>query len=296
MPRAAVLSLHARVKGIGPGGWEDPALVQVWGPRYSAYAVPQQDLGIFTLGRLPVDPGGRQRAQEMADRADAFLDGRRLSATEIGRGLKVHPNALRYAAPTGRILIRWDGARQPTVWAVPAPSMDADTARLELARRHLRFFGPSTTRSFADWAGVRPALAETAFEALTSELMAVRTPIGDAWLLAADEPSIQASPGAEAAARLLPSGDTYDLLWGADRELLVPDEARRARLWTSRVWPGAVLVEGEIVATWRRSGTTLTVDAWRGLSGAEREAIEMEAAALPLPDAVQNVRYAAQPL
>ncbi|HXD71555.1 MAG TPA: hypothetical protein VN615_16945, partial [Gaiellales bacterium] len=33
MPRAAVLSLHARVEGIGPMAWEDPAFVQVWGPR-----------------------------------------------------------------------------------------------------------------------------------------------------------------------------------------------------------------------------------------------------------------------
>ena len=55
-------------------------------------------------------------------------------------------------------------------------------------------------------------------------------------------------------------------------------------LWTPRVWPGAVLVAGEIVGTWRRAQRKLTVQAWRKLSPAEREAVVAEAEALPLPD------------
>ena len=35
MPRAALLSLHARLIGVEPSTWEHPSLVQVWGPRYS---------------------------------------------------------------------------------------------------------------------------------------------------------------------------------------------------------------------------------------------------------------------
>jgi hypothetical protein len=54
-------------------------------------------------------------------------------------------------------------------------------------------------------------------------------------------------------------------------------------LWTSRVWPGALLVGGEIAGIWRRSSATVTIDAWRRLSSAEREAVEAEAASLPLP-------------
>ena len=33
MPRAALLSIHARMAGTEPESWEDPSLVQVWGPR-----------------------------------------------------------------------------------------------------------------------------------------------------------------------------------------------------------------------------------------------------------------------
>ena len=93
-----------------------------------------------------------------------------------------------------------------------------------------------------------------------------------------------------APARLLPSGDAYSLLQGADRELLVPDADNRRKLWTPRVWPGAVLVGGEIVGTWRRSQTDVTIESWRRLSPAEREAVEAEAASMPLPGIRQRVR------
>ena len=84
-------------------------------------------------------------------------------------------------------------------------------------------------------------------------LLPVRSPLGDEWLLADDEPAMRAAETAAAPARLLPSGDAYFLLDGAERELLVPEADQRQRLWTSRVWPGALLVDGEIRGTWRRA-------------------------------------------
>jgi hypothetical protein len=36
MPRAALLSLHARVAGVGPDVLDDEAIEQIWGLRYSA--------------------------------------------------------------------------------------------------------------------------------------------------------------------------------------------------------------------------------------------------------------------
>src|SRR5437867_913814 len=121
MPRAALLSIHARVEGTEPSTWEDPSLVQLWGPRYSAYVVAGRDLAIFSLGRLPDDAKGGRFAEDLADRLHAFLGGRRMTYGEAGRGLGEPPNRLRYAAPTGRVLIRWNAARQPTVWTVPPP-------------------------------------------------------------------------------------------------------------------------------------------------------------------------------
>jgi hypothetical protein len=60
MPRAALLSIHARVEGTEPSTWGDPSLVQLWGPRHNAYVVAARDLAVFSLGRLPDDPVGRR--------------------------------------------------------------------------------------------------------------------------------------------------------------------------------------------------------------------------------------------
>jgi winged helix DNA-binding protein len=284
MPRAALLSIHARMAGTKPGSWEDPSLVQVWGPRFSTYVVAKRDLAVFTLGRLPDESGARKRIQDIAARLQSALVGGRMLQGAAARAMGVkHPNELRYAAPTGTVLIRWDGSHQPDIWNVPAPEIDRYEARLELARRYLQVFGPTTPEAFATWAGIGLFSSIKAFETLGKSLTPVRTPIGEAWILSKDEPLFRAAPGPAAPARLLPSGDTWFLLQGANRELLVPNESQRRALWTSRVWPGALLVEGETVGTWRRAEHVLTIQPWRRLSRAQRDAIEAEASSLPLP-------------
>jgi winged helix DNA-binding protein len=206
-----------------------------------------------------------------------------MSYGEAGRALGVPANSLRYAAATGTVLIRWEGARLPLVWTVPPPRLSAGDARLELARRYLHVYGPATPEAFRRWAGIRPRSAASAFEALGRSLTPVRTPVGDAWILSRDEAAFRAEPGSAAPARLLPSGDAYFLLFAADRALLVPDENRRGELWTTRVWPGALLVGEEIAGTWRRAGPVVTVRTWRPLVPAERDAVAAEAESLPLP-------------
>lgn len=282
VPRAALLSIHARVEGTNPSTWKDPSLVHVWGPRFSTYVVPARDRAIFTLARLPDDPRRRQRAEDIAARVHAFLAGRRLRDSEVQEALGLH-NGIKSATMTGTIVIRWEGARAPTMWTVPRPELDPLEARRELARRYLHVFGPATAASFAVWAGITAAEAGATCDGLSRSLVAVRTPIGEGWILARDEPGFREPPGPPAAARLLPSGDAYYLLQEADRELLVLDARRRDELWTSRVWPGAVLVAGEIVGTWRRAQANLSIQRWRRLTRAERDAVETEAQSLPLP-------------
>jgi hypothetical protein len=283
MPRAALLSIHARVAGISTGSWEDPSLVQVWGPRFSVFVVAAVDLGLFTVALLPDDPRGRGRAERLAAQLHDLLGEGVESLEEAGRRAGVHPNAFRYAAATGTLLIRWDGARRPRILACRPPEVDPGDARSELARRYLHVFGPTTAASFARWSGLSASSSEAVLSALRSSLVPVGTPIGGAWILASDEVSFRSEARPQAAVRLLPSGDAYFLLQGAERELLVPDPGQRARLWTPRVWPGALLVDGEVVGTWRRAGRRVRVQAWRDLSAAERQCIAEEVTSLPLP-------------
>ena len=211
MPRAALFSIHARVEATEPSTWEDPSLVQLWGPRHHAYVVPARDLAVFSLGRLPDEAGARRLAEDLAARLRSLLDGTEMTYGEAGRALGEHPNRLRYAAPTGTVVMRWDGARLPTIWTVPAPEVDPRDARLELARRYLHVFGPTTPEAFAQWAGIPKRRGIEAFDGLAGALTRVRTPVGDAWILArrrADVPRRSGSCACRAAPperrRLLP--------------------------------------------------------------------------------------------
>ena len=62
MPRAALLSIHARVAETGCAAWEHPSLARLWGPRFSVFVVAACDLPVFALGTLPDDAKGRLRA------------------------------------------------------------------------------------------------------------------------------------------------------------------------------------------------------------------------------------------
>ena len=88
----------------------------------------------------------------------------------------------------------------------------------------------------------------------------------------------------------MPSGDTFFLLWGRNRELLVPDPALRPLLWPARVWPGAVLIDGEVAGTWRRAGPEVIIQSWTRRSPRTDKTIDAEAASFPLPDLAGRIR------
>jgi hypothetical protein len=238
---------------------------------------------------MPETGARRRLAEDLTSRLEALLEGGEMPFGMAGRALGEPHNRLRYATLTGRILLRWDGARQPLIRTAPPPDVDPAEARLELARRYVRVYGPTTPEAFVRWAGIDRRQGFATFEALRGVLTPVLTPIGDAWILAEDDAAFRADPRPVAPARLLPSGDAYYLLQGDDRELLVAERERRDSLWTSRVWPGAVLVDGDVVGIWRRSRHDLTIQPWIRLSRAARAAVEAEAASLPLPGVERDI-------
>ncbi len=107
VPRAALLAIHARMEGSRANAWEDPSLVQIWGPRHAVYVVPARDLAVFTLGRLPDDPDARREAEHIADRLRAFLGGTRMPSSDAAAAIGEDHIQLRAAASTGTVLIRW---------------------------------------------------------------------------------------------------------------------------------------------------------------------------------------------
>ena len=116
----------------------------------------------------------------------AGLGSKRMTDRELGRAIGLG-NAIRYAATTGTIAIRWEGARAPAVWTVEAAGIEPADARRELARRYLHVFGPTTAEASRAGPGSRGEAAAEAFASLEGSLLPVRSPLGDEWLLAEDE-------------------------------------------------------------------------------------------------------------
>ena len=256
MPRAALLSLHARVEGVEPSTWEDPSLVQLWGPRFSAYVVaarrPGRLLARAVAGRRqgPAVGRGPGRSPRRVPRRSA--DDRRRRRPRP-RPPPPERAPLRRARPAGsssagtaHVDRRSGRSRRPTsIRRLPASSSPAGTCTSSARRRRPR--SPSGPAS-------RPPEAATRSTGSVARCYPSRTPVGDAWVLASDEPAFRAPAGPAASRAAAPERRHLLPPPGADRELLVPEADRRAALWTPRVWPGAVLVGGDVVGTWRRAG------------------------------------------
>jgi len=199
---------------------------------------------------------------------------------------------------TGAVRIEWDGAR--TSWRLVEPPTEApESARLELARRFLRSVGPSTPKEFAWWTGgwagsfgsaTKGELsdAEQTFRSLEKELTEVELGGLKRRVLRSDISRLERAAPVETV-RLLPPGDPY--LASADRALIVPQPRLRSELWPKSVWPGALMVNGEILGTWRRQVGRVTVRAWRPLEPEVKEAVEEEVSRMPIESARKEVRW-----
>src|SRR5881275_327395 len=299
-PRSAVFALHARVTDVSPSAWKDPGLVQVWGPRGAVYVVPAQDVSVFTLGRFPRNPVLGAAVKAAAERAKRAFRARQADPHHIVSDRKVGVNFrdLRIASMTGAVRIEWDGAT--TSWRIVEPPPEApEPARLELARRFLRSTGPSTPQEFAWWSGgwagsfgssTRGELsdAQQTFRSLETELTEVEFEGQKKWVLRTDRSRLEHALSVETV-RLLPAGDPY--LASADRALLVPQPRFQSELWPKSVWPGALLVNGELVGTWRRQEGRVTVRAWRKVGPDVKEAVEAEVSGMPIESATKEVRW-----
>ncbi len=281
MPRAALLSLHARVDGVESVDVGGPVARPAVGPSVPApMSSPKRDFALFSLGRLPDNAKGRLRAERMAELLHAQLGG----ADEGPRGCAHSAgNAIRYAATTGTVAIRWEGARAPTVWTVAA-------ARSTLPTRVASSLDATSTfsdrrRPTGSPAGQGSPGGRRPTHSRPSRHRCCRFDRHLATSGCSQKTSrrfspVRRSPRPRACCRAaMPTFCSTE----QSGTLLVPREDQRQRLWTPRVWPGALLVEGEIRGTWRRAQHTVRIDAWARLSRGARDAIEAEASSLPLP-------------
>jgi hypothetical protein len=137
-------------------------------------------------------------------------------------------------------------------------SAAARAAGRELLRRFLRCYGPATPGDFADWARIGAADARQRFAELADDLQEVSWDGQKGSVLRDDVDEVRGARP-PSGARLLPPGDPYLLAF--DRVTLIPDRSRRDVVWPPIGAPGTLVVDGEIVATWRsqKKGAVLRV-------------------------------------
>lgn len=280
-PRDALLGLHARVAACEPSAWEHPRLIQTYSPRKAVYVLPRDDFGVFTVGRLPRDAKARQELEDRAERACAELAGQQRPASRLSAGRDV--------CATGRFEVRWTTSAT-YIWERQRPSIDAEAARLELCRRHVHAFAPTTPAAFAWWAGVSSADAQHSFDAIAAELVALDYEGHQAWILAADEPAV-ANAEPMRGVRFLVASDLR--IFGQDRTgLFVGPGLRQHIALQDTFHPNGLVIDGSIAGAWGRRAGRVSVRACGPLPAAVRRAIRDEAESMPIPAADVTVSLA----
>lgn len=145
----------------------------------------------------------------------------------------------------------WLGAEAPAIGS--AAALDAGR---DLLRRFLHCYGPATPNDFADWTRTGVAAARKRFAELAADLQEVSWDGAKGSILRTDIDELsRARP--PAGVRLLPPNDPYVL--GRDRATLVPESAQRKVVWPPVGAPGTLIVDGEVVATWRAQKKSMTL-------------------------------------
>ena len=276
-PRDALLGLHARVEACEPSAWQHPGLIQTYSPRAAVYVLPADDFGVFTVGRLPRDPQTRQVIEDLAEQSCAAMDGQEVRGTAL---------LAKAGCATGRIAVRWT-ASAVYVRERERPSIDHQDARLELCRRHVHAFGPTTPVTFAWWAGVSVPDARQTFSLIADELMRVDLAGHDAWVLAADEYALMSAEPMRGV-RLLVASDLR--LLGQDRRRLFvgPGQNERSPL---QDWfhPHGLVIDGRLAGAWGRRGGKVNIKAAGPLAPPAKAAIHAEAQSMPIPNTAVTV-------
>jgi hypothetical protein len=174
----------------------------------------------------------------------------------------VYEQTFRLAALRAGLELR-PGTSPPVLERIPGwsgPAADVDPA-LDPVRGVLRLLGPSTPQLVA---GYLDAPVKDVKQHWPADVEPVTVEGQTRHVLAADVERLAETSTVEGVVRLLGPFDLF--LQSRDRDLVVPDEARRKELWRVLGRPGGVLVGHEVVGTWRPRAAgrklRIAVDAW----------------------------------
>jgi hypothetical protein len=155
---------------------------------------------------------------------------------------------------------------------IPTSSDGTETALL----RYVELHGPASAARLASFLGTTLGVAKAL---VPPDLVEVSGPAGLGWMTPDALKRAQKSEMPQLT-RLLPPSDPW--LQARDRELLVPDAAKRKVVWKAIGHTGAVLVGGEVVGVWRSTSArdgklTVTVEPFESRNRRWRDEVDAEA-------------------
>lgn len=324
---AAELALGARVaeitrQNVQAALWDHHTLVKTYGPRGTLHLLPADELPLWMAAlQAAANLQGiswHTRAGLDASEGEALLaaigealDGRILTRKELAdevtshigewareRLLSAWGEMLAPAALAGKLCFGPSSGSQVTFaradqWIGHWEQHDPWEALIELARRYIATYGPSTPADVAHWFRLKPDQARALMDALASDLEAVDFAGRRAWMLAADaqndaqNDALEANELAEGTLRLLPQYDSY-LLGCGPRERIVPETARpRVNTYGRGRYEGAtglpvLLINGAVAGIWGRNKpgrrSALRVETFVELSAQQHEQLDVEVA------------------
>jgi Winged helix DNA-binding domain len=292
---SAELSLWARVKDLPANGvqralWEDRTLVKTWAMRGTLHLLPSREYPTWQAAlstykhylrpvwfkHFDVTPAELDQLVAAIPRA---LDGNVATRNELAKsvarvtgsaklgekvlhswGTLLKPAAFRGQlcfAPSVGQNIRFT---RPDQWLPSWKTMDPDAALLEVTRRYLTAYAPSTPEDFGRWFALSSAQARRLFQALGQAVAKVEVDGSPAWMLTEHVKRANGA-GPSDSVRLLPAFDQYVL--GAPRTgTAFLEPALKARVYRQQGWISPVLlVNGRMVGVWRheRKGSRVHV-------------------------------------
>jgi Winged helix DNA-binding domain len=314
---AAELALSARVGGLTQNEvraelWVRRNLVKTYGPRGTLHLLPADELPTWmaALRAIPNHHGAMWNAltdvapdqvERLVAATREVLDGRQLTRDELARDISklvgawarkglssmwgdlLAPAALTGAlcfAPSEGIHVRFVRADQ---WIDEWRDEDPQAALLNVLRRFVAAYGPTTPHLFASWFATSPATARDLFNQLGDELVPVEVERTRMWMLAGD--AARPFPAPSGVVRLVPQYDCF-VLGSRPREQLIREGAQtRIRSYRRGRYEGAValptlLVDGLVTGIWERrqrgGRIEVTVEAIEGLTKAQRDQLNDE--------------------
>jgi hypothetical protein len=284
---------------------DEGRIVRTWPARGTLHFTAAEDVRwlLDLLARRVIQGAAGRYRQLGLDEADfsrsrdwvrlALQGGNRLTRPELYRGLEkagvstagqrgIH--ILGRLAMEGLICFGPRHGKQHTFvlleeWVPDGRSLPREQALPELARRYFNGHGPATVKDFAWWSGLTLTEARKALEQVKPELDEATYDGQAYWLVRGQSVPAKSSPAAplQTIAHLLPGFDEY-LVGYTNRDAVLDPGFTRAINAGGGMLNPVIVIDGQVVGTWKRS--------------LSRQTVRVEPRWFMAPDAAQQGAYA----